>query len=290
MRKTKRIHAIFTMLILAVLALGACNTNGDDSTATVAFSLTDAPDTSGLTNVVVTVSQIKVNESADAADGTGGSWKVLNLPAPKEYDLLALANGVTAAVGELEISGGTRINQIRFKVDSAKVSLDDGATYTALTVPSESVKIVNSFAVPLSGNIGITLDFDVRKSIVKTGAGAYKLKPAIRSIVEGAAGSISGTAPAGAFVYLYTNGVYVEGTEPLAADVATDTPAFPNAYTSAVADPTTGAFKLSFIDPDTYDIVVQAADGSAHKLFDLDLAVVSKQNTTVSADLTTLTP
>lgn len=288
MKKMKWMKVIFAMLVIAALSLGACNTNDTESTATVAFSLTDAPDTSGLTNVVIAVSQIKVNESADAADGTGGSWKVLNLSTPKEFDLLALANGVKAAVGELEISGGTRINQIRFAVDSAKVSADNGTTYTSLTVPSDSVKIVNSFAVPLSGSIGITLDFDVRKSIVKTGAGVYRLKPAIRSIIEGEAGTVSGTAPAGAFVYLYKNGAYVEGTEPVVSDSATDTPAFPNAYTSAIADASTGAFKFSFIDPDTYDIVIETADGSAHKLFDIDLAVVSKQNTAVTTDLTAM--
>ncbi|GAB4223939.1 MAG: hypothetical protein Kow009_15720 [Spirochaetales bacterium] len=268
-----------TLLAAGILFTVSCSTS--DDTSLLAFKLTDAPDTSGITNVVVTISQIKVNESADAADGQGGSWKILELNPAKEVDLLTLANGVTENLGELEIAGGTQINQIRFVVDSAKVSLDDGANYTTLTVPSNSVKIVNAFQVPLSGSISIVLDFDVSSSIVKTGNGQYILKPAIRSIVENEAGWITGTAPAGATVYAYKDGDYVDGTEPVTSSDrdgdGTPDPAFPNAYTSTVVK-SDGTFKLAFLEAGTYDLVmVQETQGP--KFFDTNLVVESNKGT-----------
>ncbi len=275
-RFSQKSFLLVGIIAAALLIPLSCSTS--DDTSLTSFYLTDAPDTSGLTNVLITVSQIKVNESADAADGTGGSWNVLTLDPAKEFDLLTLTNGVTEEVGELEISGGTQINQIRFKVDSARVSLDGGTTYKNLTVPSDSVKIVNAFQVPFSGSIRIILDFDVSKSIVKTGEGSYILKPAIRSIVENEAGWIRGTAPAGSTVYLYEDEIYVEGTEPTESTVVDDitTPAFPNAYTSILVK-SDETFKLAFLDPGTYDLVLVQED--QHKFFDLNLVVESNKLT-----------
>ena len=280
--KQKRINTrwiVYLLLLVGgVLFTVSCSTSED--TSSIAFKLTDAPDTSGITNVVVTVSQIKVNESADAADGQGGSWKVLTLNPAKEVDLLTLANGVTEPLGELTIAGGTQINQIRLVVDQAKVSLDQGATYIPLTIPSKSIKIVNAFQVPLSGSISIVLDFDVSKSIVKTGNSTYILKPAIRSIVENEAGRITGTAPAGAIVYAYKDGTYIEGTEPTTSSDrdgdGTPDPAFPNAYSSTLVK-SDGTFKLAFMDPGTYDLVL--VQGNQRKLFDSNLVVESNKGT-----------
>jgi hypothetical protein len=277
MEKMSPLFKVLFILTAALLVFGACSTSED--TAVVNFSLTDAPDTGDLTHVMITVSEIKVNESSSAGE-EGSGWRTLALVPPVEYDLLTLTNGVVAGMGELEIAGGSQINQIRFKIDKAQVSSDDGTTFTNLTVPSGSVRIVNSFQVPLSGEIGITLDFDVRKSLVLTGAGVYILKPAIRAIVDNEAGWITGTAPAGAFVYLYADGDYEEGVEPTASTTTAgvESPAFPNAYTSTVAN-AEGNFKLSFLDPGTYDIVVQLADGSDVKLFNLDLVVAADSPT-----------
>jgi len=280
--KQKRINTrwiVYLLLLVGgVLFTVSCSTSED--TSSIAFKLTDAPDTSGITNVVVTVSQIKVNESADAADGQGGSWKVLTLNPAKEVDLLTLANGVTEPLGELTIAGGTQINQIRLVVDQAKVSLDQGATYIPLTIPSKSIKIVNAFQVPLSGSISIVLDFDVSKSIVKTGNSTYILKPAIRSIVENEAGRIMGAAPAGATVYAYKDGFYVEGTEPTTSSDrdgdGTPDPAFPNAYSSTLVK-SDGTFKLAFMDPGTYNLVL--VQGNQRKLFDSNLVVESNKGT-----------
>jgi len=277
-RTNTRWIAYLLLLVGGVLFTVSCSTSED--TSSVAFRLTDAPDTSGITNVKVTVSEIKVNESADAADGQGGSWKVLTLNPAKEVDLLTLANGVTESLGELTITGGTQINQIRLVVDQAKVSLDQGATYIPLTIPSKSIKIVNAFQVPLSGSINIVLDFDVSRSIVKTGNGTYILKPAIRSIVENEAGRITGTAPAGATVYAYKDGTYIEGTEPTTSSDrdgdGTLDPAFPNAYASTLVK-SDGTFTLAFMDPGTYDLVL--VQGDQPKLFDNNLVVESNKGT-----------
>ncbi len=149
------------------------------------------------------------------------------------------------------------------------------------------MKIVNAFQVPLSGSISIVLDFDVSKSIVKTGNSQYILKPAIRSIVENEAGWITGTAPAGATVYAYKDGTYVDGTEPVTSSDrdgdGTPDPAFPNAYTSTVVK-SDGTFKLAFLEEGTYDLVM-VQDTQGPKFFDLNLVVESNKGTRAEEQL-----
>ncbi len=58
------------LLVAGILFTVSCSTS--DDTSLVAFKLTDAPDTSGITNVMITVSQIKVNASKGCSRWSGG--------------------------------------------------------------------------------------------------------------------------------------------------------------------------------------------------------------------------
>jgi|GEM_PF-722081 hypothetical protein len=270
---------------VAILALAGC---GQAPDSVMSFKLTDAPvDSAGVTNVYVTISGIAVNESADAAI-SAGSWIEAPLAAPKEYDLLSLQNGLTAALGQVALVGGTQINQIRLKVSAAALELaSDPGTRVPLTVNSGDIKIVNAFDIPVNGEISVVLDFDARKSLrLVQGGSSYLLTPVVRAIVEGEAGSISGTLsledPEAYTVYAYPGADLFDVLAGYAAEAtATETaPAFANAVTSAKPD-AQGVYRLAFLAAGTYDLiaVLDAEAGSAPAASADEVAVVEARNT-----------
>ena len=103
---------------------------------------------------------------------------------PQQYDLLQLQNGVTALLGSDLIPVGDYA-QLRLVVDSAKVTLVDGATFAdgsssrTLKVPSgaqSGIKVV--FAGPLHidpAGAAIVVDFPVGENFVFQGPSASPL-------------------------------------------------------------------------------------------------------------------
>lgn len=258
-------------LALAALALSGCPSGG---TVPVAFSLTDAPvDTSIIKSVLVSFGGIEINQAADAAVGDG-SWIAVPIDPSAQYDLLDLSGGVSTLMGTLELPAGTQINQIRFVSPVVTVVETDDVPYAATFLSTTGLKVVNSFSVPLNGELGLTFDFDLRKSIVKDATG-YKVTPAIRAVVTGEAGRIAGTLPAGYVVYAYEAGTYVDSE----ATPAEGTPSFAGAVTSATAD-AAGGYVLAFLAPMSYDLVVVVeADGSVASLDYAGIAVESDATT-----------
>ncbi len=271
--------ALFGILVIAAIFLAvSCNPAGN--TATVNFAITDAPvDSSTITAVKAMISSVAINESADAniADDAG-SWTILSISPAREIDLLKLQNGVAEALGGFELIGGTQINQIRLGVDS--VIITDGGVDNTATIPSKTgLKIVNSFDVPLSGAVTITIDFDARKSIVVTGGAniSYKVKPVLRAVIDNEAGKITGTALADSVVYAYSGTSWNQTTETTAN---ADGLMFTGAYASASAK-TDGTYVLAYLDAGTYTLVsVKKADNSILKVV-ADVAVTA--GTTTSA-------
>jgi len=263
----------------AMLALvGACDLFKQD--VAVSFELTDAPiDPALVSKVEVTVSSVAVNESEDAniADGDG-SWIVTAISPPVVLDLLTLQNGIAAALGDaLVVKGGTQINQIRLGVDSVLITETDSSEIVA-SIPSRTgLKIVNAFDVPQSGAVTITIDFDVRKSVVfQSGPGTYIVRPVLRAVVDGEAATIRGTTPLGpdgTIVYAYANGSWVdtEATTPNADGLY-----YTGAYTSALAGDD-GTFTLAFLDAGTYDLVAACPTTNAVLATLSDVAVTAGQ-------------
>ena len=293
--------AFVPLLALAALSLFAFSVAGcSDSaaeTAVVDFSITDAPVASdSVKEVYVTFSSLEINESS-AAGEDGSGWTEVPIDATKEYELLSLTGGLSDALGSLELSGGTRINQIRFGVGSIElVETDDAADAARHPVTlssSTGLKIVNAFDIPLSGTISIVVDFDVRKSLVYTAGQGYKMKPTLRAIVENEAGEIRGTAPAGYSVYAYASVADADIAADTFADPAdtVDSPEFDDAYTSVIVGEDgldadgLGSYTLAFMDAGSYDLVlVDPADGSVVQVAS-DIVVVSAQATTADIAL-----
>ncbi|MFA6504531.1 MAG: DUF4382 domain-containing protein [Treponemataceae bacterium] len=271
----------FLFAIIGAIGLAAC-TSATTGETTVQFSLTDAPVASAsVKEVYVTFSALDINNSTSAGD-TGSGWTSIPIDTTKEYELLSLSNGLSAALGSVPLSGGTQINQIRFavsKIELVETADAVGAPRHAVTLSSSTgLKIVNAFDIPLSGSVTLVADFDVRKSLVNTGTG-YKMKPVLRAVVENEAGEIHGTAPVGYLVFAYTSSV---GTDISLSftDPANDaeSAAYDGAYTSATVK-ADGTYTLAFLEAGTYDLVlVKADDGTVGQVAN-DVLVESAKNT-----------
>ena len=273
------------MLLLAMITLLAVgcttsNENGDSSTVedvgTLVLKLTDAPvDEESIAGVYIAINKIEVNKStADDANWT----TVKEYDEPLEYNLLELTGGNFALLGEFELTAG-QYNQIRFILDiqeqgqqppttpGSYVKFTDDST-EPLFVPSggqTGYKAVGAFEVPVNGEVGVTVDFDVRKALQITGQGnnqRYILKPTLRLVVDSQTGNISGTITlvttyADVVVFAYKDGEWntSEADAPAEGEAR-----FPNAVTSAnMGDG--GSYVLAYLTYGTYDLVIAGYDG-----------------------------
>ena len=280
-------HAsLFFFAVIGAMAFGSCSANDDGTT--VQFDITDAPVASdSVKEVYVAFSSLDINESTSAGDD-GSGWTSIPIDESREYELLSLTNGLSEALGSIELKGGTRINQIRFGISKIElVESDDAAgdpRHAVELSANSGLKIVNAFDVPLSGNATVVADFDVRKSLTFTGTG-YKMKPVLRAVVEKEAGEIRGTAPVGYLVFAYRSTDATDITLPF-ADPANDadSPEYDDAYTSAAVR-SDGQYTLAFMDAGSYDLVlVEIADGSADQVAN-DVVVESAKGTVQNISL-----
>lgn len=194
-----RISFLF-LLILAFSLMGCGDDddptgNGTQSPGTLRVSLTDAPTPiEGVEALHITVSEVRVNPNS----GDDGQWYDI-LPdtltaEERTFDLLELANGNRVILGEEDLPPGD-YEQIRLVVEESVVTVD-GTVYP-LKIPSGStsgLKILFDFEVESDQLIGVTLDFDVGRSLIATPPGStnFKLKPVIRAVIDELSGSISG--------------------------------------------------------------------------------------------------
>ena len=248
--------------IVLALALAACTSATSPATSTVSFNLTDAPvDASKISNVYVSFGALAINESATAAD-TATSWITVPIDSTKRYDLLALSGGANALLGNVPLTAGTQVNQIRFTNPTVSiVETANPGVELPCTLNSASLKIVNAFSVPLTGSLSLTVDFDVGKSLVYTQGTGYKMKPVLRAVIDNEAGKILGTFaattnPSHSYaVYVYKSGTYTDAETLPNADGAY----FANAITSAIPKAvSTGGFgyTLAFLEAGTYDLAI----------------------------------
>ena len=206
-------------------ALAGCG-GGDDGggsvqTGTLHVAMTDAP-SCGFDHVYVTVSQVRVNANANAADNDAG-WSTITLATPQKIDLLSLTNGVLADIGQTALPAG-QYQQVRLVLAQnqgnslANSVVPTGGTEQALATPSATqsgYKIIQPFTVQPNTLVDLVLDFNACKSIVQRGNGTYALKPVVTATPTVVSGAISGyvaSAEAGATVYAEQGGKVVRGT------------------------------------------------------------------------------
>jgi hypothetical protein len=212
--------------------------------ATFRVLLTDAP-SDQLDSAVIYISQVYLQ---------GDSGRTVVSDSAMSFDLLVLANGVTAELADSVIPTG-EYQQLRLIVDSARAVLKapltfrDGSTTASMKVPSGSTSGLKvKFGGPIvvdSGEVVVVIDFDVSRSFVFQGPPwapkSVSLKPVINGTYRDVAGSISGTVTPGdsrAQLFAIRNG--------------TDT------ARTTFADTLTGAYTLQFMPPGTWTVVATA--------------------------------
>lgn len=247
--------SLATTTIFAAAALVACGGGGgSDTTPTtmgsLKVSMTDAP-ACGYDEVNVTVSKVRVHQSATAGD-TDAGWTEIVVPA-HQINLLSLTNGVMETLGTVPLAAG-HYTQIRLVLDANSGNsmvnnvVPTGGAKTNLETPSgqqTGIKLNGQFDVVAGQQADILLDFDACKSVLTRGNGKYALKPVVKMIpviLNGVGGVIS-PAQLGKHVMISAQqaGVVIGATAPNA---------------------TTGEFFLSHLPAGNYDVVI-TADGSA---------------------------
>ncbi|MBW6497238.1 MAG: DUF4382 domain-containing protein [Bacteroidales bacterium] len=306
MRQLRNFAFLFTLIGLTAFLITSCQKDADlggKTTGTLHLSITDAPiDAYDITGVFITITGIEYNQE--------NTWMVLEeFDGPVTLNLLELTDGISAQLGSFELEAGT-YTQLRFMLDAPEMGngshanpgcyleFGDGTT-EPLFVPSGAqtgYKAVGEFIIPAEGDIYVTADFDVRKSVVVAGnSGKFILKPTIRLVVEDRSGEIEGTLlnmdeeteGLGYLVYIYEAGTYDEAE---ADDPAEEEPRFPNAISSKLVDED-GNFMFAFLPEGLYDLVlITTLDGEFSEVLGLveEIEVIRNVTTVVEIDITGL--
>jgi Domain of unknown function (DUF4382) len=194
-------HQLLTLSLLSSLVLASCGgPSSEDSlggrsgvpSGELTFSITDAA-VDGATEVWVQFSAVEIKP----ADGPSITY---TFDTPMNVDLLSLQGSVSEDFfKDIVVPSGT-YNWVRLAVNTSGTSdsyikfINDNNDYE-LTIPSGSqsgLKINNEFIVAAGGKTAMTIDFDLRKSIVEA-SGEYKLKPVLRLVNNAEAGTITGS-------------------------------------------------------------------------------------------------
>ena len=260
-------------VLAAAIALIGCGGDGDSSTTsttsttsggrgTLNVRLADAPDPS-ITSVLINVTKVEAN--------VDGQWQTLPVQVNNEIELLDLVKGDILLAGGDVPSG--HYNQVRVFVDSATVTDSEG-THNVTIPSSEQTGIKLNVNGDINNNEIVTLliDFNVDKSLIKTGSGQYKLKPVMPVVVKVLSGTITGTVHTstgalGADTHvsaIYTGGgKYVDGTEVNTTNVLDD-----------------GTFKLWALLPGTYTLNFTWTDGVTTETASVENVVVTADHNT----------
>jgi len=258
----KYIGKLFLAILMGVFVF-ACNETNENATGKASISITDAPiDDANVEAVFISINSVEVK----GPDG----WKTLDaFEEPIKIDLLSYQHGEAYFLTE-ETLEAAAYNEVRLILDIQEktngiqqntgcyIEYKDGTTQP-LFVPSggqSGYKAKGDFVIPAGGTVALTLDFDVRKAIVKAGnSGKFILKPTVRLVANEDAGLINGTFDAEdstfnkVVVFAYANDAFdtSETEEPAEEEVR-----FSNAVTSStVAED--GTFTLAFMNSGTYD-------------------------------------
>lgn len=271
---------LVALLAIGTLAFGLAACDDDDSaaTGTARVSLVDAPsDLEGLESIDLVLSDVRIHRSSEADAEAGGWVDVMpdTLTAEqRSYNLLELTGGVSAVLGEAELTVGN-YQQIRLIIESASITID-GESYP-LTIPSgmqTGVKVVGGFQILADQLTELTLDFDAMRSVYEAPPGSdnWRMKPTVRLLVDMQAttGAVAGTVlPVG-----------------IGSNVVATVPATGDTMATTFADATTGAYELLGLSPGSYHVTANAAGYSA--LTDSNVAVAAGMNTSVDFTLTLL--
>ena len=165
--------------------------------STLIIAVKDAPktsDTDPITHLWLNISEVSIHRAsanqsiidsdeemtaAESDEKDGAGWTTI-VNQTQVVDLLQLTN-VSQVLGQKTVDAG-KYNQIWLKIDSGTITTKN--TEKDLDVPSGVFRLNRGFVLEPDETLKLTLDFNVEKSVVRTGSDQYRLKPVI-SVISG---------------------------------------------------------------------------------------------------------
>ncbi|HET8753464.1 MAG TPA: DUF4382 domain-containing protein [Salinimicrobium sp.] len=247
---------LFLLAIISIAGFGSCSDDNDspgnsnDDMAHVSVQLTDAP--GDYKEVWVEVEDVMVKMDVENEDADEEGWITLGDIHTGRVDLLTLTGGETKLLADAELPPG-KITGMRLVLggDNTIVTMGDddeeGVSFDLQTPSAEQSGLKIQADQEIEGGLeyNFILDFDVDKSIVKTGNGNFILKPVIRASLEEMTGSIIGS---------------VHPTTEQALVVATNGSTTVSAYTGDE-----GKFELHGLKEGTYIVTVHPDEDTGWK-------------------------
>jgi hypothetical protein len=171
-------------------------------TGTVQMWVTDAPRTDNISEIWVTVTDVKIHEAVaaqvsgnvsgeaegevdDSTDSNG--WITVNMTGPNRFDLLTLRGengGLQQILATANLTTG-QYTQIRMTV--GKVEVNIGGVLKDGVIPSGKLKFVHPFSVQADSVTKLLFDFDADKFVNVTGNPKdpkIMVKPVVKLIVS----------------------------------------------------------------------------------------------------------
>jgi len=298
---------IYIITLVLTFFLVACGGDTSSSTpttkSTLTLGITDAPiDDAKAVNITVT--KIEISTSTEDA-----GWEVYYEETEAEpaetINLLEFSKGKVFKLASKDFDPGV-YGQIRLYLstiaENNSITLLDDTVHNLGINPgirNNGVKLVSGFTIKEGVSTELTIDFDVRKSIVVKNPNAnpplYSLKPTIKLITNDVSGSIIFTEPAvgnvgmtaGDVFFLYEAGadISAELTEYAIANPDTES-AYENAKSSAIAfidtnDNNTVKIIFPFMAFSSYDLYKQEFAGAVNEIL---TPVAGQTGVTLAAD------
>ncbi len=182
--------ALLMVILLSAIIAGCLSL--PTGQATLVIAVKDAPkitENGTVSSLNLTISEVSVHQAAAnqtvddsdeettaaaPTDTSSAGWLVV-VNDTQTVDLIQLQN-VSQVLGQRTLDAGN-YTQIRLTIDSGTVTVD--GIMQELTVPSGVVKLNQGFTLQPGTTLQLTLDFDVEKSLIRTGSGQYTLQPVI---------------------------------------------------------------------------------------------------------------
>lgn len=260
---------ILILSLFGLMAFWGCDKESEDNMANLTIGITDAT-IEDAEHVIVTITKIELNMEEDEKN-----WiTYYENSTGTAIDLLEFRNGNTALFDTKTILEG-KYDQIRLFLSEKKgantITLKGNSNPIELNLTNSilktGLKVVSGFEIYSGIENKLTIDFDVRKSIVvkKVGnAEKYVLKPTVRLVSNLVSGKIDVTnATAAGIYYLYETGYDVTGEATFEGEVVdeqgnitTESMPFYNAVSSDTAEDENGVVKaiFSYIPFGIYDV------------------------------------
>jgi Domain of unknown function (DUF4382) len=245
-------YLILLISLSFVILMASCGGNGNSSApGTLGVSMTDASDPD-FSAVNVTVTKVRVHQSASASDTEPG-WTDITLNPPRKINLLNLANCLLESLGQTPLPAGhyTQLRLVLLMNTGTNIANSVVLTGTTTEIPlitpsavQSGIKLIHEFDVAPGQRVDLLLDFDALKSIVVLGnGGGYLLKPVI-TIVPTDLTRIDG---------------FVD-TSLLSDNVMVSSQMSGTVIRSTIPDPKTGEFCIDHLAAGNYDLVIIAKD------------------------------